>query len=174
MLAMKKLIFIACLVLYCVAASAEPVAAAQDHAQIKKIAADFVQQQSATLSGKVTYKIGDIDQRITMPACPEMEAFLPAGSRFIGNASIGVRCTKKNGWSIFVPVQIKLSLNLLVSARQLPSGHALQEQDLVSQTIEVSTDRRVPTPSRQSEKCCATASLQDRYCAKACYGSHLV
>jgi len=35
-------------------------------------------------------------------------------------------------------VQIKLSLNLLISARQLSVGHALHEEDLASQTTEVS------------------------------------
>lgn len=147
--AMKQVIFIACLCLHGIAASAEPVAAAQDHAQIKKIVADFVEQQSSSLAGKVTYHVGDIDRRITMPTCPRIEAFLPAGSRFIGNTSIGVRCMKQNGWSIFVPVQIKVRLNLLVSARQLPSGHALQEQDLVSQTIDVSQTEGL-TDTRQA------------------------
>jgi len=46
--------------------------------------------------------------------------------------------SRTNGWSIFVPVQIWVSLNLLTSARQLPPGHTLQEQDLASQTTETS------------------------------------
>jgi len=56
----------------------------------------------------------------------------------IGKTSIGVRCTEKNGWQIFVPVQIKVTLNLLIAARQLPAGHTLQEQDIARQTMEVS------------------------------------
>jgi flagella basal body P-ring formation protein FlgA len=114
------------------------VADTQDHAQIKNVAASFVEQQSAALPGKVTYIVNEIDERITLPACAKLYAFLPAGSQFIGRTSIGVRCLEKNGWSIFVPVQIKVSFNLLVSARQLPMGHILQEQDLTIQTTEVS------------------------------------
>ena len=146
--AMKKYIVIAFLLLHCMAAMAESAAAMQDHAQIRRVAADFVRQQSASLAGKVSYKIGDIDRRITMPACPRIEAFLPAGSPFIGNTSIGVRCMKSNGWSIFVPVQIKVSLNLLLSARQLPSGHVLQKQDLISRTIEVSQTEGLTDPKQ--------------------------
>lgn len=145
---MKKLVFMACLFLHGIAASASSVAAAQDHAQIKKVAAAFVRQQSASLPGKVSYKVGRIDRRIEMPACARLEAFLPAGSRLIGNTSIGVRCMDKHGWSIFVPVQIKISLNLLVSARQLPSGHVLQKQDLVSQTLDISQTEGLTDPGQ--------------------------
>ncbi|MDP1997881.1 MAG: flagellar basal body P-ring formation chaperone FlgA [Gallionella sp.] len=128
---MKKLLLCACLLLECIAASA-----AQDHTQIRNVVATFVQQQTAALPGKVSYKINEIDQRITLSACARLEAFLPAGSQFIGNISVGVRCMEENGWSIFIPVQIRVSLNLLVSARQLPSGHILQKGDIASQTTE--------------------------------------
>lgn len=145
---MKKLVFMACLFLHGIAASASPVAAMQNHAQIKKVAAAFVRQQSASLPGKVSYTVGGIDRRIEMPACAKLEAFLPAGGHLIGNTSIGVRCMSKHAWSIFVPVQIRISLNLLVSARQLPSGHILQKQDLVSQTRDISQTDGLTDPGQ--------------------------
>jgi flagella basal body P-ring formation protein FlgA len=145
---MKKLILIGYLLLHGIVASGAPLAAAQDHAQIKNIAAAFIQQQSAALPGKVTYKIDEIDPRIAMPACTKLEAFLPAGSQFIGKISIGVRCMEKNGWSIFIPAQIKVSLNLLVSARQLPLGHTLNEQDLASQTTETTQTEGLTNPNQ--------------------------
>ena len=130
---MKKLLLCACLLLECVAASA-----AQDHTQIKNVVAAFVQQQTAALPGKVSYKINEIDQRITLSECARLEAFLPSGSQLMGKTAIGVRCNEANGWSIFVPVQIRISLNLLVSARPLPLGHTLQKEDIASQAIETS------------------------------------
>lgn len=145
---MKKLILIGYLLLHGIVASGAPLAATQDHAQIKNIAAAFIQQQSAALPGKVTYKIDEIDPRIAMPACTKLEAFLPAGSQFIGKTSIGVRCMEKNGWSIFIPAQIKVSLNLLVSARQLPIGHTLNEQDLASQTTETTQTEGLTNPNQ--------------------------
>lgn len=145
---MKKLILIGYLLLHGIIASAAPDVITQNHAQIKNVATAFVQQQSAALPGKVTYKIDEIDPRIAMPACARLEAFLPAGSQFIGKTSVGVRCMDKNGWSIFVPVQIKVSLNLLISARQLPLGHTLQEQDLASQTTETSQTQGFTDPNQ--------------------------
>lgn len=139
---MKKFLLIACLLLLSAAAEAAPAngspVSTQDHAQIKEAVAAFVQQQTASLPGKTAYKVDEIDRRITLPECARLEAFLPAGSQLIGKTAVGVRCMEKNGWSIFVPVQVRVSLDLLVSARQLPSGHTLQEEDLARQTTETS------------------------------------
>lgn len=139
---MKRLLIFACLILECTVALAAPAKGTppgiQDHAQIKNVVTLFVQQQTAALPGKATYHVEEIDPRIMLHECTRLEAFLPSGSQLIGKTSVGVRCMKKDGWSIFVPVQIKLSLNLLISARQLSMGHTLREEDLASQTTEVS------------------------------------
>lgn len=132
---MKRLFSIVFIVL---CGSAVSAAAIQNNAEIRNNVASFVERQIASLPGKVSYKIDEIDQRIAMPACNRLEAFLPAGSQFIGRTSIGVRCMEKNGWRIFVPVQIRISMNVLVSSRQLPMGHILQTQDITRQTIEIS------------------------------------
>jgi flagella basal body P-ring formation protein FlgA len=108
------------------------------HARITTVVAGFVRQQTASLPGKVAYQVDELDHRLALPACTRIEAFLPAGSQLIGKTSVGVRCNESAGWSIFVPVQIRVSLDLLVSARQLPMGHTLQEQDLASLTTEIS------------------------------------
>ena len=140
---MKKLLVFVCLLLGCASASA-----AQDHMQISNIVDAFVQQQTATLPGKVSYKINGIDQRIALSSCARLEAFLPAGSQLIGKTSVGVRCIEKGGWSIFVPVQIKVSINLLVSTRQLPLGHTLQKGDISSQTMEISQASGLADPEQ--------------------------
>jgi len=128
----------------------EPSAAPQEHAQIKAVAAEFLQQQTATLPGRVSLQIGEIDRRIVLSKCARLEAFLPAGSQLVGKIQVGVRCLPpasgeetgsrppSKGWSIFIPAQIRIGLNLLTSARQLPPGHTLQEQDLASQATETS------------------------------------
>jgi len=155
--AMNKLLLTALLLLHtAIAAPAASVVqplrsvqTTQDHEQIKNLVADFVQQQTAKLPGKSTYQVEDIDRRLVLPKCDRLEAFLPTGSRLIGKTTIGVRCTpsavddKTNErsnptWNIFIPVQIKLNLNLLISTQQLPLGHALQEQDIASQAIDSS------------------------------------
>lgn len=141
---MKRLVLFACLLLGCTTT----LAANQDHAQIRASVAAFVQQQTASLPGKVVYQVDEIDRRIALPECAQLEAFLPTGSQLIGKTAIGVRCNATNGWSIFVPVQIRVSLNLLVSARQLPMGHILQAQDIASQTTETSRSTGFTDPAQ--------------------------
>lgn len=108
----------------------------QMHIRISNVVSSFVRQQTASLPGKVAYQVNEIDRRLALPACTSLAAFLPTGSQLVGKTSIGVRCNEAGGWSIFVPVQIRVSLDLLVSARQLPLGHTLQERDLASLTTE--------------------------------------
>lgn len=77
-----------------------------------------------------------------------MEAFLPNGSQLAGKTSIGVRCNEKNGWNILVPVQIKITQELLISARQLTLGHVLHEQDIAKQSIEMSRPAGFTNPEQ--------------------------
>ena len=92
-----------------VAAAASLAPASTNHSQISKIVVAFVQHQTASLPGKVTYQIEEIDPRIKLSACAHMEAFLPNGNQLIGKTSVGVRCNETNGWSILIPVQIKIT-----------------------------------------------------------------
>ena len=134
---MKKILLIACLFLHCVAAEAgAETAAQQDHASLKAAVTAFVQQQTAGLPGKVAFTVDEIDKRIALRACSRIETFLPAGSQLIGRVSIGVRCNEVNGWSIFIPVQIRISRDLIISARPLALGQIVHAEDIARQTTE--------------------------------------
>ncbi|MDO8206545.1 MAG: flagellar basal body P-ring formation chaperone FlgA [Gallionella sp.] len=128
---MKNLLLIACL--FCATAVAAPQL---DHAALKATVDTFVRQQTAGLPGKVAFNVDEIDRRIALRQCSKIEAFLPTGSQLIGRVSIGVRCSDPNGWSIFIPVQIKITRDLLISARPLSMGQIVHEEDLARQTTE--------------------------------------
>src|SRR5574340_1100692 len=88
---MKKFLLIAFLLLQSTATGAAPArdtlarngpsTAPQDHAQIRNAVADCVQQQTATLPGKATFQVDEIDRRIVLPKCNRLEAFLPTASQ---------------------------------------------------------------------------------------------
>ena len=133
MRAMKKFLLIGLLLLQSVAAMA---AGTQDHALIRDVVTAFVQQQTAGLPGNVTYKVNEIDRRISLPECRKLEALLPPGGKLVGKTAVRVRCNEARGWSISVPVQIRISTSLLISARALPMGYTLREEDIATQTTE--------------------------------------
>jgi flagella basal body P-ring formation protein FlgA len=113
-------------------------ASVQDHDVIRSQVSTFVQQQTAGQPGKMSYQVDEIDRRLVLQHCGTLETFLPSGSMLIGKTSVGVRCKQDHGWTIFVPVQIKLTQQILINARQLPAGHVMSEADLTTQSREVS------------------------------------
>jgi flagellar basal body P-ring formation protein FlgA len=121
--------FIILLSLSCVPALA---GTSQSHAKIQETVADFVRKQITALPGKVSFQATDIDARTVLPACPALEAFLPAGAQLNGNTSVGVRCLKKHNWTLFVPVNIKVSLSLLTLNKTLQQGQIIRAEDLGS------------------------------------------
>ena len=121
-----------------------PAAAAppQSHAAIRDTALEFVRAQTRGLPGKVSIKVDDIDKRIVLPACPTLEAFLPAGAQLNGSSSVGVRCTAPKGWSVFMSVTVKVSVNLLTANNTLQQGQVLRAEDLgslASETLQAGT-----------------------------------
>ena len=123
-------------------------AASQDHTSLRTAVTSLVQQQTASLPGKVSFNVDEIDRRINLRACSKIEAFLPAGSQLLGRVSVGVRCMESNGWSIFIPVQIKITRDLLIASRALTMGQVVREEDLARQTTEISQSGGL-TESRQ-------------------------
>lgn len=109
----------------------------QSHAEIHKVAMEFVQIKTQTMPGKITYKVEDIDPRSVFPACSRLEAFLPTGAQMLGKTSIGVRCNDKNGWSVFIPATITVTINMLVSSKPLQQGQALGAGDYNIQSGEL-------------------------------------
>ena len=120
-----------CSALIVVMVCAAPVRAAeqQSHARLREIALAYAQDQTRTLPGKVSIHIQDIDRRTMLPACEPLEPFLPSGSTLIGRTTIGVRCNRKPGWSIFVQASIRVSATLLVANRPLAQNTVVSAND---------------------------------------------
>ncbi len=108
----------------------------QSHAEIRLKVSEFVQEQTQATPGKVSLKVDGIDPRIVLPACPGFEVFLPQGTQLSGKTNVGVRC--KDSWSLFVPVQIKITLTMLIASHPLQQGQTLTATDISTQSGEVS------------------------------------
>ena len=103
----------------------------QSHVEIREIITAFVHQQTLSLPGQVSISVHEIDRRISLPACPTPEAFLPSGGQLLGNSIVGIRCTiDTKKWTLFVPVQIKVDVNLLITNAPLQQGHVLRAEDI--------------------------------------------
>ena len=109
---------------------------AQSHAKIHDAVAAFVRTQTQSLPGKASFQVTNIDPRISLPACASLEAFLPPGTQLNGNTTVGVRCNSTPGWSIFVQVNVTISMHMLTLKRTLQSGQTVHAEDLGSLSSE--------------------------------------
>ena len=84
------------------AESATPVTAVappmtkQNLASIKTKITEFLETQTIGYPGKVSVHAGAIDPNLKLAQCPDMQVFMPTGSRAWGKTSVGVRCNAPN------------------------------------------------------------------------------
>lgn len=92
----------------------------------------YLKTQTQGLPGKVSYSVGMLDPRMQLSPCSAMEPFLPPGTRLWGKANVGVRCLGPANWTVYVPVQVNVSGNYLVSVRPLAAGQPLVSADFAA------------------------------------------
>jgi len=123
--------------------------AQQNHAIIHDTIVAFVLAQTKTLPGKIDIKVNDIDRRLVRPACPKLEAFLPPGSRLLGNSMAGIRCPGKRGWTLFVPVHVKINVDMVITNRSIQPGQKISAEDLSKENGEM-TQRSILTDPKKA------------------------
>ncbi|KQQ88004.1 flagellar basal body P-ring formation chaperone FlgA [Massilia sp. Leaf139] len=105
--------------------------ARQDGAALRKLAEGYLQAQSAGLPGKVTIKVGAVDPRLSLAACPAPEAFQQPGARPWGKTTVGVRCTAPV-WSMFLQAQVNVIADYVTAAVPLAQGQAIDASQLTT------------------------------------------
>ena len=117
-----------------------PVAVAaevQDAADVERVAEAFVRAQTANLPGRVVIQLAPLEARPGLTRCENVEAYVPAGTRLWGNSTVGVRCTKPQKWTLFIPVQVQVWADVAVSAHALTRGQTLSAADIVTQNLDL-------------------------------------
>jgi flagella basal body P-ring formation protein FlgA len=118
-------------------ASAPTWAQTQDPAEIQRTVEAFVRVQAGSLPGRLEVSQGAVDPRLKLARCDSLEAFLLPGARLWGNATVGVRCQRPEKWQLFVPVQVRVWADVVVSARALTRGQTLAAGDLAVQNLDL-------------------------------------
>jgi flagella basal body P-ring formation protein FlgA len=128
-----KRILVPALLLACSLASAQtaPATGRQNVAQLRTVVEQFLQTQTAGLPGEVSVKVGAIDARTALAACPAPEAFLQPGARAWGKTTVGVRCTAPSSWTIFIQAQVNVKADYVAAAVPLAQGQAVEQGQLM-------------------------------------------
>ncbi len=119
-------------------ARAQATAPSADPSQMLKL---YLDAETTGLPGRVEVTVGALGSHLRLAPCAQMVPFLPAGARLWGRSLIGVRCQDNGagapGWSVLVPVEVKVFGPALVATRQLPAGEVPANDALEVQEIEL-------------------------------------
>lgn len=104
----------------------------QSHAAIRTTAQSFLNAFAKNNhQGRSEVALGKLDHRLRLKTCPvSLEAYMPPGSREIGNTTVGVRCPAASGWSIYVSARIDVFGPVLVARHPIPRETRIAESDL--------------------------------------------
>ncbi len=117
---------------------AAPGLARQDPAPVRKAVEDYLRIQTKGLPGQVSFTVGAIDPNNNLAPCAAFDASQPPGARAWGHTNVTVRCAQEGGWSVFIPVTIRVVADYLVTGRPLVQGQVVTEADLARQTGDLS------------------------------------
>src|SRR4051812_17059909 len=102
----------------------------QNLAEIRKAVSAHLARETQGLPGEVSFSVGQVDPRLSLPACPALQTSRAPGAAPWGNTSVAVRCTGPTPWQIYVQASIKVVAEYAVTARPLLQGQAITAGDV--------------------------------------------
>lgn len=134
---LKQLAMLAILVSPAILASTPKLQAQEP---LRQLAKEYLQQQLSTSNRTDTeISIGRLDPRLRLSACEgKTSAFLPAGSKLRGKVTVGIRCQGDKPWTLYIPTNIKVYVDVIVASQPVARETRLTKNDIVSFRKEVS------------------------------------
>jgi flagella basal body P-ring formation protein FlgA len=120
-----------------------PVLAQAQHAQAEAVDPAVLQQvrqlaldaaaavSQATPGARVEIELGQLNPRLRLAPCTQVEPYLPTGTKLWGRTRIGLRCIAgERRWNVFIPITVKIHGLSLVTTTGLSAGTVLLPEHL--------------------------------------------
>lgn len=121
------------------AADAAAGQAWQDNDDIRAAAESYLRDRVGKRAGRTTVEAGALDPRHRLPLCDQpLRTFMRRGTEIGPRTIVGVSCDAEKSWTLYVPVNVFVTSEVLVAARTLPRGHLLTAGDLSRDERDVS------------------------------------
>jgi flagella basal body P-ring formation protein FlgA len=118
--------------------AAETTIAWQPIDEIAAAAEQWVIDLAGATDVRVSPEAGYIDSRLKLAECAQdLTTSLQSGSAVSGRATVQVECEGERPWKIFVPVQIKVTDQVIVASKSLAGGHILTLDDVLVEERDV-------------------------------------
>ncbi|PWK83105.1 flagellar basal body P-ring formation chaperone FlgA [Fulvimonas soli] len=113
-------------------------AAAGSAGAARAFAANWLRHYYAQPGSRVEADAAPLDPRLQLADCPApLAAGLPPAARPAPRMSVLVRCPVPGGWSVRVPVQLRLYRQVLVASRPLRRGDGIAAGDVHAEERDV-------------------------------------
>jgi flagella basal body P-ring formation protein FlgA len=93
-------------------------------------------QSSGATALRMEVKVGNLDSRLRLAPCGNVEPYLPPGSRLWGRTRIGLRCVDGvSRWNVSLPVTVNAFGNAWVIKSPVQPGTAITEDDVLEAEV---------------------------------------
>ncbi|WP_269531940.1 flagellar basal body P-ring formation chaperone FlgA [Chitinimonas sp. BJYL2] len=106
---------------------------------INDAATRFLSAQLDSYGPRASFQLGRLDNRLNLAPCQKLDVQLAQGNRLIGNTSLRISCGKGARWAVNLPAAISIQSDYWVSARALPGGYEITENDIEKRTADLAT-----------------------------------
>ena len=142
------LVCLACAWLLCLAASASAqdlVANADARALTQRWLDAAVRQPAKSESPlRLEVNVGNLDSRLRLAPCAEIEPYLPVNTSLWGKTRVGLRCLKGTSrWNVFLPVTVKAFGPAWVLRGAVAPGSTIREEDAMAAEVDWASE---PSP----------------------------
>ncbi len=136
-----------CLAVGLAGAVVSPGAAAQGVAAYSEMAHNWVSKALPVEQGadaaalRMEVIVGNLDSRLRLAPCGNVEPYLPVGVRLWGKTQVGLRCVDGvSRWNVMLPVTVNAFGPAWVVKGQLPAGAVVTEADVVQSEVNWAQD----------------------------------
>lgn len=129
---LRTLIFFLCVL------PALPALGQQNPGPVKKAIESWLATHTQGLPGQVSWEIGGIDPGNQLAPCTRFDIGRTAGARSWGRTNLVVRCLGEANWRVYVPVNIRVKADYLISVRPIAQGQIIAADDLASEPGDLS------------------------------------
>ncbi len=103
--------------------------------------AETAARATAPPGTRVVVETGQLDARLRLAPCRQVQPYLPAGVAAWGRSRIGLRCTDGTArWNVTLPVRVAVYGRAVVAGAALPAGVALTQEHLALADIDIAAE----------------------------------
>lgn len=98
---------------------------------------DTLAGSSASLPLRMEVTVGELDRRLRLAPCDQVQPYIPPNVRLWGKARLGLRCVQgPSKWNVFLPITVKAFGPAWVIKGMVAQGATLSEEDAMAVEVD--------------------------------------